>query len=260
MSTLTLAVRYFQDFTPNGVPCREENFIRREIEFSLPVAETALVLVDVWNTHFIESWLERAEFLTLNAVVPVLEAARRLGLTIVHAPCPEVAAQYPQARRHQPPEPQPKSDWPPPEFHRREGKYAAYRGPRNQPPGIPPIDNLGMSRHVQVRDNEEVIATGQQLHDLLKAGRILHLLYAGFATNWCIMNRDYGIRAMSRRGYNIILLRDATMGVEFPDTVDTCFATEISIRDAEVQIGFTASNEDFFAASGKLCSDLEGTA
>jgi hypothetical protein len=38
------------------------------------------------------------------------------------------------------------------------------------------------------------------------------------------------------------------MGVEYPDTVDECFATEIAIREVETQIGFTASNEDFFAA------------
>jgi hypothetical protein len=28
---LTLKARYFQDSTPEGVPCREENFIRREL-------------------------------------------------------------------------------------------------------------------------------------------------------------------------------------------------------------------------------------
>ena len=219
------------------------------IEFSQSSqGSRALVLVDVWDNHFIESWLERAESVTREAVVPVLETARRIGLTIVHAPCPEVAAQYPQARRHRPPEPEPNASWPPAEFRKREGEYAAFRGPRNQPPGIPSIDNLGMSREIRVLDDEEVISTGQQLHELLEARRILHLLYGGFATNWCIMNRDYGIRAMAKRGYNIILLRDATMGVEFPDTVDTCFATEISIRDAEVQIGFTASNRDFLAA------------
>ncbi len=86
-----------------------------------------------------------------------LETARRIGLTIVHAPCPEVAAQYPQARRHRPPEPEPNASWPPAEFRKREGEYAAFRGPRNQPPGIPSIDNLGMSRQIRVLDDEEVI-------------------------------------------------------------------------------------------------------
>ena len=130
------------------------------------------------------------------------------------------------------------------------GQYAAFRGPRSQPPGIPEIPNLGMSPLVDVRDDEYVVATGDQLHALATEQGWLHLIYAGFATNWCILNRDYGMRAMARRGYNLILLRDATMGVEFPDTVDSCFATEMAIREVEQQLGFTVANGDFFAASG----------
>ena len=92
-----------------------------------------------------------------------------------------------------------------------------------------------------------VIATGQQLHALLEERRILHLIFAGFATNWCVLGRDYGIRSMSRYGYNMVLLRDATTGVEFPDTYDNLFTTEIAIREVEQQYGFSASNADFFA-------------
>ena len=43
----------------------------------LPVEEPALVLVDTWDNHFRESWLERAERMTREAVVPVLHAGRR---------------------------------------------------------------------------------------------------------------------------------------------------------------------------------------
>ena len=63
---------------------------------------------------------------------------------------------------------------------------------------------------------------------------------------------NIGIRAMSRRGYNVILLRDATMGVEFPDTLDALFATELAIREAEQQRGFTACIEDFFEACNRV--------
>ena len=59
MSELDLRVRYFQDSTPLDIPCREENFVRRQIKMLLPLEQTALVLVDVWNVHFIESWIER---------------------------------------------------------------------------------------------------------------------------------------------------------------------------------------------------------
>ena len=254
MTTLHLRVRYFQDCTPEDIPCREENFVRREFEMALPVEQTALVLVDVWNAHFIESWLERAETVVREAVVPVLERAREVGLAVVHAPSPGVAEQFQHLKRHKPPDPQPEPDWPPATFRRRQGPYAAYRGPRHQPPGVRPIPDLGMSPAIEVREDDFVIATGQQLHDLLKQRGILHLIYAGFATNWCVLGRDYGIRAMSSRGYNVSLLRDATMGVEFPDTLDARFATEIAIREAEQQCGFTASNEDYFAA----CRDASG--
>lgn len=246
--SFNLRVRYFQDSTPEDIPCREENFIRREIDMVLPVEQTALVLVDLWDAHFIESWIERAEKVTRQAVVPVIDAARDAGITIVHAPSPGVAEQFPQLGRHTPPAPVSPPDWPPPEFRSREGPYAAYRGPRAQPPGIRPIQNLGMSPAICVRDDDFVIATGEQLHDLLKERGILHLIYAGFATNWCVLGRDYGIRAMARRSYHIVLLREATTGVEFPDTLDTLFATEISIREVEQQFGFTASNEDFLKA------------
>ncbi|MCY3762212.1 MAG: isochorismatase family protein, partial [Gemmatimonadetes bacterium] len=169
------------------------------------------------------------------------------GLTIVHAPCPEVAAQFDQLARHRPPPHEPEPDWPPADFRNRQGAYAAYRGPRDQPPGIPRIEPLGMSPAIEVEDDDFVVATGQQLHDLCRERRILHLVFAGFATNWCVLGRDYGMRAMRRRGYNLILLRDATMGVEFPDTLGELTATELAVREAEQQIGFSASNEDFLA-------------
>lgn len=257
MKTLNLRVRYFQDSTPADVPCRETAFIRREFEMPLPIAETALVLVDLWNVHFIETWIERAKQVTVDCVVPVIDAARKSGMTIVHAPSPSVAAQYPQLKRHKPPEPSTPPNWPPADFRGRQGAYAVYRGPRSQPPGIGVHwDKLGsqlsMSPAIDVQDDEFVIATGQQLHELLEQRQILHLIFAGFATNWCVLGRDYGIRSMSRYGYNIILLRDATTGVEFPDTYDNLFTTEIAIREVEQQYGFSASNADFFAEVERL--------
>ncbi len=254
MKSLNLRVRYFQDSTPADVPCRETAFIHREFEMPLPIAETALVLVDLWNVHFIESWIERAKQVTVDCVVPVIDAARKVGMTIVHAPSPSVAAQYPQLKLHKPPQPSTPPTWPPPEFRSRSGDYDVYRGPRSQPPGIgihwdKLSSQLSMSPAIDVQEDDFVIATGQQLHELLEERRILHLLYAGFATNWCVLGRDYGIRSMARYGYNIILLRDATTGVEFPDTYDNLFTTEIAIREVEQQYGFSASNADFFTST-----------
>ena len=56
MSDLKLRVRYYQDSTPADVPCREENFIRREIDMTLPLEQTALVLVDLWSSATRPEW------------------------------------------------------------------------------------------------------------------------------------------------------------------------------------------------------------
>ena len=262
MSILDLRVRYFQDSTPVDVPCREENFVHRHIRMPLSLSQTALVLVDVWNVHFIESWIERAERITRESVLPILDTVRQCEqngerMTVVHAPSPPVAAQFEQLARHQKnPSVQsvsPSTNWPPAQFRQRSDEYQIFRGPRSQPPGIDIHWNklasqLSISPQIEVKPEEEVIATGQQLHQLLAERQILHLIYVGFAINWCVLGRDYGIRAMAGRGYNIILLREATTGVEFPDTLDETFTTEIAVREVEQQYGFTASNQDFFQA------------
>ena len=247
--TLQLRVQYYQDTTSDNAPVREENFVRREIDMALPVAQTALVLVDVWNVFRRQSTLERAEVIIREAVVPVLAAVREAGITIVHAPSPKIAEQFAQLARHRPPESEPAPGWPPAEFRRREGPYAAYGGTRHRLPGRSwPFSELTVSPAIEVREDDAVIATGQQLHELLVERHILHLLYAGFAVNYCVLGRDYGMRAMVKRGYNLILLRDATGGVEYGDTLDSMMATEIAVREVEDRLGFTASNVDFLAA------------
>lgn len=258
MAALVMRVRYFQDSTPQDVPCREENFVRRELVFRLPVAQTALVLIDLWNVHHIDSWIERAEVMTRDVIVPLIEKARAAGLTIIHAPSPQITAKHGVLADKPPPQAAP--TWPPAEFRARKGEYEVFRGPRQQPPGIDiywkDLDPLlDISPHVRVEPSDFLIATGQQLHALCEQRGILHLLVAGFATNWCILGRDYGVRAMSARGYNVILLRDATEGLEFPDTLERRWATELAIREVEQVWGFSASNDDFFAACGSLSLD-----
>lgn len=69
-----------------------------------------------------------------------------------------------------------------------------------------------------------------------------------FATNWCVIGRDYGMIAMCNKGYNNILIRDATTGVEFHDTVNDLTATKISIREIETKYAWSTTTADFVAA------------
>ena len=84
-------------------------------------------------------------------------------------------------------------------------------------------------------------------HGACKARGLLHLIYAGFATNICIRFRDYGMRAMRDRGYAPILLRDATAAIETRATIGSLSLTRAVILDIE-RWYYTALTEDLVAA------------
>ena len=264
---LDIAARYYRVYTDADTPCDEENFHFVERQLPLPVAQTALVLVDVWATHYIDSWLQRAADITAEKILPLTQALRAAGVTIIHAPSPFVVErQHPESMPtvHQTAkkavqenaEPADGGEWPPAAFRGlyRSGDYADFG--RNQEQRLQDAHaryetKLKISPLMQPQPGDVVIATGEQLHDELRSRRILHLLYAGFATNWCVMGRDYGMIAMQGRGYNNVLVRDATTGVEFHDSVDELTATQITIREIETKYGWSTTCDE-------LVHDLAG--
>ncbi|MGQ9731729.1 MAG: cysteine hydrolase family protein, partial [Candidatus Zipacnadales bacterium] len=188
------------------------------------------MLVDCWDRHYVESHLERTNRIILERIKPLIEACKHIGVTVIHAPSPPIARKYPQwvayasdaelgfeLRSSKP------QEWPPADFRKREGQYACFAKP-SEPGRDEWIRTEGEARliakAIQPQDGEFVIATGAQLHRLCHDRRILHLLYAGFATNMCVPGRDYGTRAMEGRGYNVILPRDCTTGIEGPGTTE----------------------------------------
>ncbi len=254
---LCLPCRYYRVFTDDNVSCNEANLQFVERDLPVPVAQAALVLVDVWSTHYIDSWLARAKQVTQERIVPLLEAARRIGMTVIHAPSPMVADRYTEPQPQADAPRQPQSDWPPAEFRGiyRGGEYSAFG--RNSEPRLGAaldryVTELDISPAIKPLPDEPIIHTGAELQALLESRQILHLFYAGFATNWCIILRDYGIYAMNDRGYNIILMRDATTGIEFHDTCGTLLATEIAIREIETKHGWSATTDAFVTASAGL--------
>ena len=191
---------------------------------NIPVSQAALILIDVWSDHYINSWLHRASEITQSKIVPILSAARNIGLTIIHAPSPRVVeTRHPDVMSPPPASgPNDPNEWPPREF---------------------------IAKASAPHPDEPIIANGDQLHKLLAKRRILHLFYAGFATNWCVIGRDYGMIALHNKGYNNILIRDATTGVEFHDTVNDLTATEIAIREIETKYAWSTTTADFVTAS-----------
>jgi nicotinamidase-related amidase len=258
VSEFVLPVRYYRHHTDPGVPCVEANFQYAQHTLRIPTDQAALILVDVWDVHPVASHLARTDEITRTRIVPVVEAARKAGVTVIHAPSLPIAKKYPQWVRYAEdvdPQSSPTGErWPPPTFARREGDYAQFARPAE------PMMDLWQDRlaarrilaDVEPEADDFVVGTGEQLQRLLADRQILHLFYVGFATNICVPFRDYGMRAFRKRGYNPILLRDCTTAIEAHDTVDDLLITRLAIRDFEMMdIAWTATGEDFLRVCGQ---------
>lgn len=94
-----------------------------------------------------------------------------------------------------------------------------------------------------MRNDLWATCNGQGLTRFCTEKKILHLFYAGFATNICVQFRDYGCRALREAGYNVILLRDCTTGIEVSQTVASLDMTNAAIRNIEMKVGISTTGE-----------------
>ena len=93
-----------------------------------------------------------------------------------------------------------------------------------------------------------MVVNGEALHRLLERRGGLFLFYMGFAANMCVPFRDYGMRAMKDRGYEIILVEDCTTAIEVEDTADELALSRACKIDAALTIGYTVQSADLLAA------------
>jgi nicotinamidase-related amidase len=136
-------------------------------------------------------------------------------------------------------------DWPPPEFRSSSGSYKQFAMPDEPMEAVrQKMAPLTFHPKVMPLEGEPVVANGVELHEYLKRNKLCFLLYAGFNTNACIINRDYGTIRMRDRGYRIILIRDCTTGMESKDTQATMAQTNGAILFLEMFGCFTVTSDN----------------
>ena len=243
------------------LPFREEHFGYRFNDLKVPPEQAGIVLVDCWDIHITASHVERTSQICRERIRPVLDACREIGVTVVHAPSPNVAHKFPQWLRYAgdselSSQPQSAPAWPPEDFAKRKGEWAHLRADRTET-WADEIEQINQDRYIDdsvfPQPDDFVIANGHQLHRLCAHRQILYLFYVGFATNLCIPHRDYGMIAMRERGYGLTLLRDCTTGIETGETIDGLLCTNLSIHDYELRdIAGTITSDEFLAAAQPL--------
>jgi nicotinamidase-related amidase len=89
------------------------------------------------------------------------------------------------------------------------------------------------------------------LDSVLKNLDVKFLVCAGFSAEICLLTTLIG--AMYRN-YRVVLLRDATLGTEFADTIGKLEMTNWAVRYCESLVGYTTTSEQFVHA----CHELGG--
>lgn len=259
MSSLRLPYRYYRT-----IPLTQMGYVEETIQ--LDARRTALVVLHCWDIgceggpeidpNFfvgmgsVESFREAARILQ-QYIRTAMDAARRSGLPVCHVEHPDIARQYPQSAEEQD-APTPCSQhfsppavpgWNEAMTDRSHGRDYATRSP---------YARMGRARTAEILPHEPVAWQTAQFDRQLRKRSIENLIYCGFAADMCILRAAGGLESMRSYGYRLFLLRDATAGVEFPDTIHEMLATRWAIRYFETHGGNTVLTADFIRACQEL--------
>lgn len=174
---------------------------------AFPVAETAIILCDLWDNHWCSAAVRRVEEM-VPRVDATIAAARSNGVQIIHAPSETMAfyADSPHRRRildvppATPPSPLELPDPPLPidSTDCCESGEAFYTAWTRQHPGI------------TIAGDDVISDNGLEVYSFLVHRGIRNLIVAGVHTNFCVLKRSFAIKQMTKWGIRCLLVRDLT--------------------------------------------------
>ena len=181
-----------------------------------------------------------------KCIKPALEAARRAGIQVIHVQPESIASKYPENRVSRVEDSDPPLEAIP--------GYNVMRAEMTHGKGYMRWEGwsrLDICEPLKPLPGEPVIVTTEEMDLFCREQGIINLIYAGFATNLCILDSDAAMKPMRRLGYRCILLRECTLAVEHHDTLDEMLNTRTAIRYIETWVGYTASLQDFLSGLGQ---------
>ena len=251
--TLNLTGRYFRP-----IPLDRAGYETEPV--ALEASKTALVAMHCWNIgceggpaidpdYFVgmgslESFRE-AERIMRECIRPAMDAAREAGVLVCHVESELIARRHPEALVDAE-TPLPLSQGPPVVAGWRKQMEDRVHG--KDYPTRSPLAGMDRARIVRPLPGEPFVYQTSQLDRALRRYGIENLIYAGFATDMCVLRAPGGIEPMAPFEYRLFLMRDATVGVECPDTFAERNATRWAIRYFETHFGDTVLGEEFIQA------------
>jgi nicotinamidase-related amidase len=177
-----------------------------------------------------------------ECIRPAMDAARRAGVLVCHVESELIARRHPEALADAE-APVTPEEGPPVVAGWRKKMEDRFHG--IDYPTQSPVARMDRARIVFPAPGEPFVHQTGQLDRALRRHGIENLIYAGFATDMCVLRAPGGIEPMAPREYRLFLMRDATIGVECADTFAERIATRWAIRYFETHFGDTVLCKDF---------------
>jgi nicotinamidase-related amidase len=249
-----LASRFYRT-----IPIDRMGFETERVE--LDAARTALVVLHCWDigceggppvdvNYFVgmgtlESHGEAARIMR-EQIRPAMDAARKAGILVCHVEHENIAPRFPQSREQADPPGAPSaSAYQPGPVVKGEVERMAARAHGKEYATQSPYARMSRAKVVEPLPGEPVACQTNQFDRILRARGIENLIYCGFSADRCILFAPGGSEAMSQFGYRLFLLRDATVGIEFPDFFEERVATRWAVRYFESHLGNTLLTQEF---------------
>jgi nicotinamidase-related amidase len=211
-----------------------------------PVARTAIVICDMWDSHTCGMSAQRVALMAprMNQVV---SAARSLGVMVIHAPsdtmqfydgtpwrermknAPMAASPFPILDRC-PRVPAEEHDFP------IDDSAGGCDDPILKTFKGPPYPWTREHPAIDIVGFDGVSDRGQEVYNFCKQEGIDKIVLMGVHTNICILNRGFGTRQMTRLGFDVVLARDLTDAMYDPRTrpfVSHARGTELVVEHIE---------------------------
>lgn len=180
-------------------------------------SQTAIIVCDMWDTHYCKGAMRRIADLA-SRMNRTLEAARKRGVRIIHAPTGTMSfyANTPARLRMS----GARAAKPPVAITGWHDLDPAKEGPwpiddKELPCDDPVIDStpaVATREHpaIDVKDTDGVSDNAEEIYNFCVAEGIRNLAYVGVHTNKCVLGRSFGIRQMVELGMSVVLVRDLT--------------------------------------------------
>jgi len=268
---MRIMAHYYQQFDADhtrDVPAEGYGGWQRA-EIEIAPEHTAVVVMHAWDAgtrdqypgwYRAVEYIPRAQEISRTVFPPLLSAVRASPLRLFHVVGGgDYYKDYPGHRRVLQlagPAPAPPEQIQPDPVLERLNQFRAdhvFVGAHNRDDVARGFKDLDFQPEARPAGDEGVAENDHQLFALCKDAGVNHLVYAGFAVNWCLLLSPGGMADMSKRGIMCSALKQAVTAVENRETARRELCKEVALWRVALAFGFVFDVDDFLAALRRAC-------